>query len=80
MKKHYSIYLIFLVLIIIIIGLFYIDIPSPSTPALSKNYYPRAKDICMVIEDMLGSKINMSVFEEEKLPHDVPDPFFKGPF
>ena len=56
------------------------DIPSPSTPALSKNYYPRAKDICMVIEDMLGSKINMSVFEEEKLPHDVPDPFFKGPF
>ena len=56
------------------------DIPSPSTPALSKNYYPRAKDICMVIEDMLGFKINMSVIEEEKLPHDVPDPFFKGPF
>ena len=56
------------------------DIPSPSTPALSKEYYPRAKDICLIIEEMLGKKINMSVFEKAKLPHDVPDPFFKGPF
>jgi len=56
------------------------DIPSPSTPALSKNYYPRAKDICLVVEDMLGKKLNLNVFEDEKLPHDVPDPFFKGPF
>tara|TARA_B100000315_G_scaffold259939_1_gene318235 strand:- start:615 stop:1694 length:1080 start_codon:yes stop_codon:yes gene_type:complete len=56
------------------------DTPAPSTPALSKDYYPRAKDICEVVEDMLGVKIDMSVFEKEKLPHDVPDPFFKGPF
>ena len=56
------------------------DIPSPSTPALSKDYYPRAKNICLIVEDMLSIKIDMSVFEDEKLPHDVPDPFFNGPF
>lgn len=56
------------------------DIPSPSTPALSKEYYPRAKDICKMIENMLEIEIDMSVFEEQQLPHDVPDPFFKGPF
>jgi acetoin:2,6-dichlorophenolindophenol oxidoreductase subunit beta len=56
------------------------DIPSPSSPALSKSYYPRAKNICQVIEEMLGVKIDISAFEEETLPHDVPDSFFKGPF
>ena len=56
------------------------DIPSPSTPALSKEFYPRAKDICKVIGNMLEMEIDMGVFEEEQLPHDVPDPFFKGPF
>ncbi len=56
------------------------DIPSPSTPALSRDYYPQSKDICGIIENMCGRKIDMSVFDEEKLPHDVPDSFFKGPF
>ena len=56
------------------------DIPSPSTPALSKDYYPRASDICQAVERMCNVKIDMSVFVEEKLSHDVPDPFFKGPF
>lgn len=56
------------------------DIPSPSTPALSKDYYLRARDICQATERMCDVKIDMSVFVEEKLPHDVPDPFFKGPF
>jgi len=56
------------------------DIPSPSSPALSKGYYPRAKNICQMIEEMLSVKIDISAFEEEMLPHDVPDPFFKGPF
>ena len=56
------------------------DIPSPSTPALSKEYYTRTKDVCQMVEIMCGMKIDMSVFDEEKLPHDVPDPFFKGPF
>ena len=56
------------------------DIPSPSTPALSKEYYTRTKDICQMVEIMCGMEIDMSVFDEEKLPHDVPDPFFKGPF
>ena len=56
------------------------DIPSPSTPALSKEYYTRTKDICQMVEIMCDIKIDMNVFDEEKLPHDVPDPFFKGPF
>ena len=56
------------------------DIPSPSTPALSKGYYPRASDICQTVERMCNVKIDMSVFAEGKLSHDVPDPFFKGPF
>ena len=56
------------------------DIPSPSTPALSKEYYPRAKDICEVIENMLEIVIDMGLFKEEQFPHDVPNPFFKGPF
>ncbi len=41
------------------------DIPTPSTPALSKDYYPRAKDICQVVKDMLGVKIETIVFEVE---------------
>ena len=56
------------------------DIPSPSTPALSKSYYPRTKDICEVIGSMLDIKIDMTLFEEDTLSHDVPDSFFKGPF
>ena len=56
------------------------DIPSPSTPALSKSYYTRTKDICEVIGSMLDIKIDMTLFEEDTLSHDVPDSFFKGPF
>ncbi len=56
------------------------DIPSPSTPALSKGYYPRGKEICLAIEEILNIAIDMSSFEDEKIPHDIPDPFFKGPF
>ena len=43
-------------------------------------FYPRAKDLLHEVETALGRKVEGVLFEEESLPHDVPNPFFKGPF
>lgn len=59
----------------------YPDYPVPTSPALSENYYPTAKEIALKILSMLEMKIPQSILDyERKTPHDVPDISFKGPF
>ena len=61
--------------------------PVPSSRGLVKNFYPTGYDILNSIKETL--KIDnikfVKVLEEyksdtKKLPIDVPDPYFKGPF
>lgn len=58
------------------------DLPSPSTPALAKHFYPRAVHIVNAVRTMMG----LTDITEELLgvqhetPLDVPDKAFNGPF
>lgn len=55
------------------------DIPSPSTPGLTKYYYPRYTDIVIKVMEILGRKETLT-FPAEKSPIDIPDASFTGPF
>lgn len=62
------------------------DLPTPSSPALTKYYYPRHTDIALKIVQMLNGnkkKLIQLIKEEErsnKIPYDIPDERFMGPF
>jgi len=62
------------------------DYPTPSSPALSANYYPRHTDIALKVVEMLRrdkKEITRLIAEEKKfnkIPSDVPDERFMGPF
>lgn len=58
------------------------DIPTPCTPGLAKNYYPRAIDIVNNIREMMGlsrqTEKEAGLFQE--MPLDIPNKGFTGPF
>lgn len=54
------------------------DFPSPTSHALTRDYYPGASDIARVVGEMVGKEINGASLKIE--PHDVPGTWFKGPF
>lgn len=55
--------------------------PSPSSRALAINFYPRAITIAKIICKMLKVSVDLDkIFPKSKLPEDVPDPSFNGPF
>ena len=56
------------------------DYPAPTSPALSKDYYPGAVNIVRVAEAMLGVRLDPETFPAPRLPQDIPDPSFTGPF
>ena len=58
------------------------DLPTPTSPALARYYYPRAIHIINLARNMLGisEKTEEEVGIEQNLPLDVPDQSFKGPF
>ncbi|VAX23815.1 Acetoin dehydrogenase E1 component alpha-subunit [hydrothermal vent metagenome] len=56
------------------------DAPSPSTPALTKYYYPSVLTILNELEDMLGVRIDTDCLNDNSVPHDVPEMNFTGPF
>ena len=60
------------------------DCPTPTSPGLTKFYYPRANQIVEAIRDMLnleGTKDDNELeLLNESVPHDVPDKYFTGPF
>ncbi len=57
------------------------DIPTPTSPALTKAFYKRAEDIVNATAIMLDKNWDTTFFEKERMfPHDVPGNWFKGPF
>lgn len=56
------------------------DCPTPTSPALAKNYYPRAINIAVVARQMLGMPEKKIVSGIKDIPLDVPGDWFKGPF
>lgn len=58
------------------------DFPSPSTPGLTKYYYPTQDKIfaeaCKILQHTPQSK-DMETYQNQRT-HDVPDANFKGPF
>ena len=55
------------------------DCPVPSTPALANECYPRAEHIADAALKMLGRKA-AKPRPASKIPLDIPDPSFTGPF
>ena len=62
------------------------DLPTPSSPGLSKYYYPRYTDVASKVVQMVKGdmdKLDQLIKKEEesnKIPYDVPDERFMGPF
>ena len=57
------------------------DCPSPTSPALAKDFYPRAVHIVTAAKEMMGIKDSVDEFALlDPGLFDVPDPHFKGPF
>ncbi|GAG02617.1 unnamed protein product, partial [marine sediment metagenome] len=50
------------------------DSPTPTTPALANQYYPRVIDIVKSVRKMMGLKTKkISVLEKPSVPLDIPD-------
>lgn len=57
------------------------DVPEPTSPALTKGFYVRAKDIAQKVLTMCNHNISMGPKDlVEPEPHDVPGNWFTGPF
>ena len=57
------------------------DFPSPTSPALSEAFYPRAEEIVAAAADLVGRTVDVSAMRAARTsPHDVPGTWFKGPF
>jgi pyruvate dehydrogenase E1 component beta subunit len=59
------------------------DCPVPASFGLSRGCYPRPSDLYAAACSMLDLAISperLAFFNEESVPHDVPDKNFKGPF
>lgn len=57
------------------------DFPTPTSPALTKDFYAAAVEIVNKIGNMLGKDFDLTILKEQrKFPHDVPGDWFKGPF
>ena len=58
------------------------DAPSPTSVALTENYYPDASGIARKVATMLGRNDIQTdrILELERQPHDVPGDWFSGPF
>ncbi len=54
------------------------DFSPPSTPALTKAYYPKWWDILKAAGAIMLT--DFGPFEKSTAPHDVPNPEFRGPF
>lgn len=57
------------------------DCPSPTSPALSSHYYPRANDIIFAVRESMGYKVEKDTeYITVTGPLDIPDRDFTGPF
>jgi pyruvate dehydrogenase E1 component beta subunit len=57
------------------------DCPTPTSPALAAQYYPRAVHLAATIRQMMGRGDGLSAAEAKvSTPLDIPDKSFTGPF
>jgi acetoin:2,6-dichlorophenolindophenol oxidoreductase subunit beta len=57
------------------------DVPSPTSQALTKAYYPNSTTIVERVGGLLGRQWEKAALGElHTSPHDVPGDWFKGPF
>lgn len=62
------------------------DMPSPSSSALTKHYYPTYRTIAEDVASNIGKAVDVYQTRwkqedaENPVPHDVPDKHFMGPF
>ncbi len=56
------------------------DIPTPTSHALAKYYYPTAFNLVNAAKKMMGVSLSKQAASPDSLILDVPDPSFKGPF
>ena len=57
------------------------DFPTPTSPALTKDFYAGAVEIVNIVGNMLEKKFDLTILKEQrKFPNDVPGDWFKGPF
>lgn len=57
------------------------DVPTPTSPALTKRFYPGAEDIVHAVARMLDRATPTDALETLRPEvHDVPGDWFKGPF
>jgi len=57
------------------------DHAVPTSPALTKGFYPEAVEIIKAIEKQLNKKLEwVSLSKQQTWPHDVPGSWFQGPF
>lgn len=57
------------------------DFPSPTSPALTASFYPRAEEVIRAVGEMLARPLSWARLSERRsAPHDVPGAWFKGPF
>lgn len=58
------------------------DLPTPTSPALANEYYPRAVHIVNAVRAMLGlpERTEEELGIQHETPLDVPDKAFTGPF
>lgn len=56
------------------------DVPTPTSRALTKDFYPHAGDIVRAVGDMLGQECRAGELAPANRPSDVPGDWFKGPF
>jgi len=56
------------------------DVPSPSTPALAKHYFPGFADVVNAARRIMARPEAPVPLPPDSPPHDVPDNRFAGPF
>lgn len=57
------------------------DAPEATSPNLTRNYHIRAEHITTSIAQILGRALDVQpLIEARQGPHDVPGPWFSGPF
>ena len=56
------------------------DVPTPTSFALTKSFYPSSTTIIEGVGKILGKSLSTKNLENDSNPHDVPGDWFKGPF
>lgn len=56
------------------------DYPTPSSPGLTKYYYPLTSNLVAKIIEMVGQQDQKGLEYKDEEPFDVPDQSFTGPF